>query len=143
MHRILFISAFIFFFSCNNPAAVKDNIQSSTVVKQDITGLPPSTVSGTFTGQLPCSNCAGIEVMLRLTDSTFWRFQNIKSAKDKQHSLQAEKGLCTQKLGKIILLSKNGFSESYKILSTDTILLISSSVSSSKKYSRIYFTRKK
>ena len=143
MYRLFLIAACLFFLACDNSSTQKDKIVTIPEIPKVIPGVPPSTVTGTFTGQLPCADCAGIEVMLRLTDSTFWRFQNIKSAKDKKHSLQADKGKCLQEHRIITLYKKNGISESYKIISNDSILLISSKIVSRKSKDNNYFLRKK
>ena len=118
------ITCFIIF-ACNNSASVKEKSHVDTIAApKDIPGVPPKKVTGSFTGQLPCSNCSGIQVLLKLTDTSFWKFQNFKEAKDKKHSVSAETGLCIQGSGTIRLLGKNDKKETYRIISRDTLKLI-------------------
>lgn len=120
-------------FSCNDGGSSQSIIVTDTLPPQgDLTGIP-SKVTGSFKGLTSCKDCKSIEVLLKITDSSFWRLENYKEAKDKAHSLMIMTGSCRQESGTIALEGKDKSTEQYKIISRDTIQLVSATPVISKK----------
>ena len=129
--------------ACNNSTTTTDKSKVDTTSTRIDRSILPIKVTGSFTGMLPCSNCSGVEVLLRITDTGFWKFQNFKEAKDKSHSVAAENGKCRQDSGAINLFFKNNTKETYKIISQDSLLLVTLTTTVKKNKMKNYLVRTK
>ena len=129
-------------YSCNNGSGNNPKTKTDSVFSaKNIPGMPPTRVTGSFIGEQPCKNCKGIEVLLQLTDTSFLKIQNFKQATDKTHSLNADKGKCTQDSGIIRLYGKNNMKETYKIISRDSLILLDPALKGRKNDVKYYLIR--
>ena len=110
--------------ACNDSSTTAGKSMVDSVSTATDIAAKPKKVTGSFLGLMPCNNCSGIDVLLKLTDTSYWKFQNYKDSKDKAHSVSAETGKYSQDSGVIKLMDKNVAKESYKIISQDSLLLI-------------------
>ncbi len=130
-------------FACNNSGGTKDKSILDTVpTNEEIPGVPPKKVTGSFAGEFPCSNCSGIEVLLKLTDTSFSELQNFKEAKDKAHSIAVESGRCIQDSGIIKLFGKKDTRETYRIINRDSIQLVPVEAGGKKMKKNYYLVRR-
>ena len=125
--KILFSLLILFYISgCQNSETKENPKTVVTVQEPSIPGVAPKKVNGIFKGELPCKDCSGIQVMLTLKDSSFSEIKNYKNAKDKKHSMAADLGICKQDSGLVKLFNKSILIGTYRIISSDSLLLIES-----------------
>lgn len=147
MKKIFFVISLWAFVACNNnPGSTEVPVDDTLkTVKTEVKGpsTPPVKVIGAFAGELPCSDCDKLGLLLTLNETSYERAQHKVAPKIKSDLLASSKGTCRQDSGFISLLNADGKAmEWYKIISIDSIEFVNKMAKPVDKSKHYYLVRK-
>jgi hypothetical protein len=123
LKRILAATVLLCFAACSSNDGNKEQGAIETVKQEAATvkpSGPPTRVSGTFKGILPCENCTETEAILTIKADKYSYTRLFRGMKTRGN-ISSKSGYCAFDSGIVKLLTNNIAEDMFRIVSEDTI----------------------